>query len=146
MHYETIHRQQVLLPDASDWEKIVAEGTVAGLPLLQPSGVTQWLSSWGALNVAKLGLVEWKGKWWSLPLLLLNGYYYRVHFENVICEHCGQRCGPSATLDTTAYALAGYSTAEAIAEFAKLSVQSCPHCHGLLRQRHTVWLQDAGEA
>jgi hypothetical protein len=75
-----------------------------------------------------------------VPLLHLGGRIYRVHFEDVSCEHCSRRCGMSATPDTGAYAGTGLTLQQRVAEFSDLPLQACPHCGGLLRRRQTIWL------
>jgi hypothetical protein len=138
-----IHEQEVLLPSPDAWREIARDGGLGGQPVLG-GWVSAWLDRYSGYAAASLGLVPFRSGWMVLPLLRVDGRYYRVHFEDVICEHCGRRCGPSATPDTTAYALAGYSSERASAEFDRLPVCSCPHCGGILRRRQTVWLGQRG--
>ena len=136
-----IHGQEVLLPCPEAWREIARDGGLDGQPVLPQGGwVSAWLDRYSGYPAASLGLVRLRGQWVPLPLLYLDGRYYRVHFEDVVCEHCGRLCGPSAAPDAVAYAGTGYSTERAWAEFDRLPVCSCPHCGGALRRRQTVWL------
>ena len=137
---QTLHNQAVRLPNLEAWHRILEVGSLDGLPVSLPDHVAGWLAEYAKFEVAHLGLIPWKEKWLPLSLLRLADRYYRVHYEDVICQHCDRRCGPSATPDTVSYAFGGISTAQAWEEFKGLPVQSCPHCHGLLSKRQTVWL------
>jgi hypothetical protein len=83
-----------------------------------------------ALWVVRVGATSWM----PVPLLRLGGRTLRVHFEDMICEHCNRRCGPSAALDTTAYAGTEDTLAEVWAEFDGLPAQPCPHCGVVLNR------------
>ena len=144
---EQLNGQEVLLPSVEAWRDILTNGHIDDLSLtmFDLEWAAGWLNAYGSFEQACLGVLKRHGSWWLLPLLRLNGWYYRVHFENVVCEHCQQRCGPSATPDTSAYAGTGYTTAQAWGEFDSLSLQCCPHCGGMLRRRQTVWLAATGQ-
>jgi hypothetical protein len=136
-----IHEQEVLLPSLEAWRDIARDGRLSRQPVLPLGGwVSAWLDRYSGHAAASLGLVPLRGRWVVLPLLCVGGRYYRVHFEDVACEHCGRQCGPSATPDITAYAGSGYSAERAWAEFDRLTVCSCPYCGDILRRRQTVWL------
>jgi hypothetical protein len=137
---ERLHSQLIILPALEAWRELVFDGFLDGIPLLQPDWVASWLDEYASYQVAHLGLVRWKDGWLPLPLLHLLGRYFRVHFEDVSCEHCERLCGPSAAPDAVAYAGTGLTTAQAWAEFAVLPRQHCPHCGDVLRRRQTVWL------
>jgi hypothetical protein len=137
---EQIHNQDVLLPTIEAWRQILREGQLDGMPVPIPEMLSGWLDAYAQFEVASLGLVRWPGRWQPLPLLRLGGRCYRVHFENVICEHCDRQCGPSACPDSAQYAGTGYSPQQVSAEYSELPVQHCPHCQGLLRRRQTLWL------
>ncbi|WP_157359551.1 hypothetical protein [Caldimonas brevitalea] len=142
IRYEFVHGQAVYFPSTNAWAEILSERALAGLPVSLPDAIAGWLQQYGQFEVAALGLVRarWSAQWHSLSLLRLNGHYYRVHFENVVCHNCNQRCGPSATPDTVAYAGTNIDSKDIWAEFDRLPLQSCPHCHEVLRHRQTVWL------
>lgn len=143
---EQLNGQEVLLPSVEEWRDILLNGYIDGLSLtmFDLEWAAAWLNAYGGFEQARLGVLKRRGKWELLPLLLLDGRYYRVHFENVVCEHCQQRCGPSAKPDLVAYAGTGYTTAQERGEFDALSLQCCPHCGGMLRRRQTVWLAAEG--
>ncbi|HEW97667.1 MAG TPA: hypothetical protein ENF37_03355 [Beggiatoa sp.] len=73
---------------------------------------------------------------WLIPLLIIKGEFFRAHFENVICEHCNQRNGDSALIDTTIYGKAEKFLEESL----KLEVKRCIHCGEKLHRRQTIWL------
>lgn len=138
-----LHGQVVYFPTGDAWVEILADKALSGLPIAIPEFASAWLDEYAKFEAAHLGLVRnpRRESWSLLPLLLLDGHYYRVHFENVICHSCQRRCGPSAKPETVAYAgTAIESTKDAWAEFDRLPLQSCPHCHEVLRHRQTVWL------
>lgn len=97
-----------------------------------------WLETYGPPPDASLGLFALHGKWRSTSLLRVGGRYLQVHFEDVICEHCAQRCGLSATRQPANYL--NMSFTDACKEFAPYPVLPCPRCGGLLRRRQTFWL------
>jgi hypothetical protein len=133
----------VYIPTTEAWREILVDGRIDSLPCPMPDWVKHWLDDYGSYAEAALGLVKLRAfdGWFLLQILKMPNRYLRVHFENVICEHCGQRCGPSATPDFTAYAGSACSTtAQACAEFDGLPIKQCPHCGGVLRRRQTLWL------
>lgn len=138
---EVIHNQVVFIPNSQAWDEILRDRSWDNIPLLSPDFAAAWLKQYGQFPVAHLGLIRRSNSMWRLlPLLKLSGRYYRVHFENVICEHCTQRCGPSATPDTVSYAGTGYTPSDAWNDFRDLPIRNCPHCRGTLRRRQTIWL------
>lgn len=137
---EFLHNQLVLLPNAPAWRDILRAGTLEGLPLSSPDHIDRWLDEFAHCEGAYLGLVSWRDKWLSLPLLRLANRYYRVQFEHLTCEHCEYDCGPSARPDPVSYAFGGYTTSQTWAEFKHFPAPCCPLCGGAQRQRQTVWL------
>ncbi len=85
-----------------------------------------------------LALVEHPGRYFYLRLLNIDGTLYRVHFENVICEHCNNRSGMSATPDSVSYAGAKRA-GDARQAMSQLPVMSCKMCGGKLNRRQTLW-------
>ena len=142
--------QNLYVPNVSAWGDILREGQLNGGPVPMPEWVARWVAEYGPFEVAALGvrkLENFAGQpWFLLPLLYIGQKYLRVHFENVICEHCQQRCGPSATPDTVAYAGTDLSNAVLWAEFSNCPVRRCPHCGGVLARRQTIWLAADGSA
>jgi len=139
---EVVHGQTVYFPSSEAWAEILQSNAFADLPLSVPEHCAFWLREYGQFKVAHLGLVRnrWRDNWQSLSLLKVDGYYYRVHYENVICNHCKNRCWPSATPSTVEYAGSSIEHEKVWAEFDRLPLQRCPHCHEVLRHRQTVWL------
>lgn len=133
--------QEALVPTPDAWREALRVGHVEGVPVPIPERVARWLDEYSSFEEAALAMVRFPGdRWHVVPLLRIAGRMLRVHFENVICEHCNSRCGPSATLDTPSYAGTGLTTAQVWAEAEGMPVQSCPHCRGTLRRRQTLWL------
>jgi hypothetical protein len=141
IYRELLQGQEVFLPTLDAWHDILRVGTLDGMPVRLPDWIICWLDSYARFEVTALGLVRMGGMgWMPQALLRLDQRALRVHFEDVICEHCNRRCGPSAAPDTMAYAGTGYTAAQAWAEFDGLAVQLCPHCGGEFRRRQVIWL------
>jgi hypothetical protein len=140
---ERLHNQDVFVPTPEAWRDILRDGELDGLSVPIPGWIAGWLAEYSGFAMARLGIVLLRGRWLLIPLLYTRGKYFRVHFEDVICEHCGSRCGPSAQPDTTLFAGTGLTTAQVWAEFDELPVHRCPHCDGILRRRQTIWLARA---
>jgi hypothetical protein len=138
-----LHNQEIIFPNLEAWRDIIREGYLDNMPLWTSSDLGMWLDEYASFEVAYLGLVQWCNEWMPLTFVYLENRYFRVHFENVICEHCKQRCGSSATPDTVSYACTGLTHSEIWAEFDILPIQHCPHCGELLRRRQTIWLAAA---
>ena len=137
-----IDGQKVLLPTWHEWRDILAEGVILGQPVPLPELAAGALEELGRHPEAIFGLVRRRpeGPLTLLPLLVMDGEYFRVHFEDIICEHCGRRGGMSAKPESVEYAGTGISGAAVWAKFARLGLRACPHCGEVLRRRQTVWL------
>lgn len=141
IHCERLHNQDLFIPTLDSWLDILKIGTLNELAIPTSDLISCWLKEYTPFQEAKLSLVLNKQLRWSLiPLLQLHEGTFRVHYENVICEHCEQRNGPSATPDTTAYAGTGYSHEQIWKEFSVLPVKSCKFCGNILRRRQTIWM------
>lgn len=140
IRHERDHNQDLFIPSKAAWRDIVRCGTLDGMPVPVTSWIAHWVDAHSDIDVSDLAVVQLRNQWWLVPLLRLGGLAYRVHFEDVICEHCNRRCGMSATPDAVLYAGTGLSPQEVWAEFAGLPIEICPHCGGLLRRRQTIWL------
>ncbi|WP_426170774.1 hypothetical protein [Pseudoduganella sp. R-34] len=139
---EVIHGQIVHFPSLEAWSEIIRDAALGDIALPIPDWIKRWLDEYGQFHVAHLGLVHKPHHigWLVVPMLRLDGRYYRVHYEDVICEHCDRRCGASATPDSVSYAGTSVDPQKVWDEFNELPLQSCPYCHGMLRRRQTVWL------
>jgi hypothetical protein len=135
-----IHGQDVYLPSREAWAILVDGEPLAGLDIPVRELVREWLRALSHFEVVRLGLTRLRGRWHLVPLLRQSDRWYRVHFEDVSCDHCQQRCGWSAAPDTVAYAGTALTTPEIFEAFAPLGIRACPHCGAPLRRRHTVWL------
>jgi len=136
-----LEEQELFLLSTKAWRRALESGEIDAIPLTHPEWIECWLDEYGQFEVAHLAAHQIRGKWWLVPLLKLHGQYYRVHFENVICEHCSLRCGPSATPDYVQYPSAVADSR--FREIMQLPVECCPHCGGELHRRHTLWLHHA---
>ena len=141
--------EDLYIPNVAAWHDILRDGVLDGYPVPSPRLVAGWLAEYGPFPAAALSVRKLKHgpeQWWLLPLLDMGGSLLRVHFEDVICEHCDRRCGPSATPDAVQYAGTGLSHGAVWAEFKPFPVQHCPHCGGVLTRRQTLWLAAVGGA
>jgi|ERR1700722_11324637 len=130
--------QELVVPTTEAWREILREGSLDGMPLPLPNWIALGLDTYSGFAATSLGLIQRRGRWWAQPLLRLGVRIYLVNYEDVICEHCGQRCGPSASIDRVAYP-ASRTTLEA-EQLIEPPVRDCPHCTKELRRRQTVWL------
>ncbi|MCE9635256.1 MAG: hypothetical protein K8T90_06060 [Planctomycetes bacterium] len=136
-----LNGQDVLVPTAPAWREILRSGDLDGAPIRRPEWVERWLEEYGELEPASLGIVRWPDGWVPIQLLTVGPRAIRVHFENVICEHCDRRCGPSATFaDPADFVGTGCTDEQRMAEYREFPPRTCPHRHGVLRRRQTMWL------
>lgn len=133
---------EVVLPTLEQWRVAVSSGQLKGTPLASPAVAGSWLDNLGHVRGAVLGAWCPRDRWHAIPLLHLRDNFYPVHFENVICEHCGERCGLSACPDTTLLRRRGAIVAETWELFKQLPVLSCPHCGKKLNRRQTIWFAE----
>jgi len=140
---EWLHGQDVLIPAADVWLEILEAGTLNGRSIPIPELIADWLERYSHFEEASLGLVCSNTIGWQIiPLLYLPEGTFRVHFEDVICDQCGRKNGPSAAPDTAAYAGTGYSNARIWQEFTVLPVRPCRFCKSELQRRQTIWLAE----
>src|SRR5690242_10348272 len=102
-----LHNQVVYLPSAEGWKALLGGEPLGRSRLQMRWWIDAWQKQFGAFEVARLGLTLQENRWAIVPLLHLSGEWYRVHFEDVICEHCEKQCGPSAVPQADAYAGTG---------------------------------------
>jgi len=132
--------QRIIIPTRDEWKDLLREKKYNGYDL---SRVTCEFAERDLIDFESnpevvLALVDHPGRYLYLRLLEIDGTLYRVHFEDVICEHCNKRSGMSATADLVSYAGAKRAD-EARNEMAKLPVMDCKICGGKLNMRHTLW-------
>ena len=140
MDYVKIQGVEVALPTIEQWRAAIVASQLSDQPLASPGVVSSWLDSYSQVPSAVLGARSSQGKWWAVPLLRLGSTHYPVHFEDVICTHCKERCGLSACPDVISLSSPSHSTIDAWALFRELPVLQCPHCQTLLSHRQTIWL------
>ena len=140
---EQVGPQTVFLPTRAEWTALSEGSTLDGVEIFAPESITgwfRWLETYGSPSEASLGLFAHRGKWIRTSLLRLEERYLQVHFEDVVCEHCGRNCGLSATPRPENYFDMSYT--DAWKEFDIYPVLPCPHCGGMLRRRQTFWLAE----
>ena len=132
--------QKILIPTKEEWEVMLGQKNYNGYDLgrVTCEFVERDLVEFKSNPEVVLALVDQPGRYLYLRLLNIGGILYRVHFEDVICEHCKKRSGMSATPDFVAYAGAKKKD-EAWQAILKLPVMSCKNCGGKLNRRHTLW-------
>ncbi len=135
-----LHGGAVVLPNSDAWRALARGELLDGKPVKSLEWVQEWLQRYSQFLAPHLGLHCWPECWRPLPLVRIGGSWFRVHFEDVICEHCDQRSGPSALLDYTEYYDTGMTHEEIVASCSHLEVKSCQHCGQRLLRRQTIWL------
>ena len=133
--------QDVLIPSREEWESILEDKKYNDYELSSTScdlakSHLEYFRNSPEVVLALVGSPQ--KNFYYLTLLKINDILYRVHFENVICEHCNEISGMSATPDYVAYAGARRAE-EARQAMEKLPVMSCKHCGEKLNRRHTIW-------
>lgn len=134
--------QSILVPTKEEWSKILTAGELNGFPLSSTTieFATRDLEEFECSPDVVLGLVDQPGRNLYLRMLEIDDVLHRVHFEDVICEHCNKRSGVSAMPDRVMYA--GASRAKEAEEAAwNLQVKKCKHCDADLKHRHTIWFK-----
>ena len=132
--------QSILLPTKEEWAVLLREKKYNGYDLgrVVCESAERDLIDFELNSDVVLALVDHPGRYLYLRLLNIDGVLYRVHFEDVICEHCTKRSGMSATADFVSYAGAKRAD-DARQEMLKLPVMSCKNCGGKLNMRKTLW-------
>jgi len=135
--------QNILIPTKDEWSDILKAKKISGCELSKVccDFAEEDLVCFKNSPEVILGLVDQPGRYYYLRLLEIEGVLHRVHFEDVICEHCNKRSGMSASPDIVSYAGATKKNEAKSAVWA-VPVMSCIHCNGKLNRRHTIWMQD----
>jgi hypothetical protein len=139
MKYVKIRGVEIALPSPEQWSAAIASGQLDGSPLASPRVTSSWLDGYSHVPDAVLGAQKRIEKWWAIPLLHIDGAYYPVHFEDVICNQCNKRGGLSACPDTISIWWLGRTAADAWALFEDFPILNCPHCQSPLTHRQTIW-------
>jgi len=135
--------QEVIIPTREEWEIMLADGRYNGDQL---SEVTieyagRDLEDFKNCPEIVLEFTLCHGRESYLRMLKIDNNLHRVHFEDVICEHCGKRTEMSATPDLVGYA--GATRAKAAQEAVRaLPIKNCKHCHAELSRRNTIWFRN----
>lgn len=130
----------ILIPAREEWEVLLKEKKFNGYDLSQVicKYAERDLLEFAPNPEVVLALELHLERYWYLRLVNLDGILHRVHFENVICEHCNISSGMSATVDLASYG--GVKRAdEARQSMAKLPIKCCKNCGGTLNRRQTIW-------
>ena len=135
--------QPILIPTKEEWYELLSSGEYNGYPLSSTTidFARRDLEDYDSSPDVVLGLVDQPGRYLYLRMLEIDGVLHRVHFEDVICEHCNKRSGMSAKPDLVCYVGAPKSK-EAEEAAWKLPIMKCKHCNGDLRFRNTIWFKE----
>jgi hypothetical protein len=139
-----IHGQEVFLPTADEWYRLAAVGRFRGRTIPPGGRLPELARRLAGHADAVLGLTAWADRWLAVPLVRLGSEFWRVQFEDVLCEHCSRRAGLSATPDRSLYAGTSVDPRTLEESLRRMPVRHCPHCGAPLRRRQTLWL--AGDA
>jgi hypothetical protein len=133
--------QNILIPTKAEWEVLLRDKKYNGYEFSKSvcESAKRDLVSFESNPEVVLALVYHpRLSYMYLRLLHIDRVLYRVHFEDVICEHCNKRSGLSATPDFGAYVGAKRED-EAREAMLKLPIMNCKNCGGKLSSRHTLW-------
>jgi hypothetical protein len=135
--------QTLYVPSAEAWFDLLSGQQFAGRPLPVPDLLKRKVERL-ALHpelVAAIGFTWQRVHFYEL--LYVQGQYYRVFVEAVICDHCGHRAEISATPGVADIYWGSTDEAAARERSYGLPSLSCFSCGIRLSRRRTVWQVDA---
>ena len=135
--------QALYVPSPEAWAELWKEPTLDNCKLPVPSLLrtkVQTIATYPEITAA-LGFAFNRVHFYEL--LRVNGSFYRVFTEAVICDHCRHRALVSATPGMPEIYWGSHSESAAKDRSYSLPLQSCYACKKPLSRRATVWQVNA---
>ena len=140
----------------SELEQIIVDGQILSCPNLEQwlkilhlktfNGVSiEWIKEKIIRNseypIIKSCITIYKKRISYYELLYIEGKYYRVFIERIVCDHCGNRAKISATpgVIDSYIGLDSINQEMAIKRYRTLPNLSCPNCSRIYDRRYTIW-------
>jgi len=135
--------QEVLIPSSNEWRDILETSSFLGNEVTATTLTTAKfdINNFKSNTELLIGFVQRPRINSYVRLLRLNDEFHRIHIEDVICEHCNERSGYSATPYLPSYEGAP-NKREGVKAILSLPVENCKVCKKLLIQRHTLWFEN----
>ena len=133
--------QNLIFLSQEDISDILETGYFDGDKLLHSDILNPVLQDYREIKGVDIAFMGAKGRYQLICFVTVSGEKYRVHIEDVICEHCDQRSGISGTPGVwDLYSSCQYPHAVHDKAMA-LPVKKCVHCSNPLNRRHTIWFE-----
>ena len=142
MKIEHLDGQRLFFIEQQDVIEILEKGVFDGYKLMHAEILQQSLSEYKDYRGVELAFLGSKGRYSLICFVTINDKKFRVHLENVICEHCDKRNGVSGTPSMRDLYFQCTEPHKIWEEAMSLTVKSCKHCNNLLKRRHTIWFED----
>ena len=132
--------QEVLIPSSNEWEGIFKTALFLENEVVLSTLKTARfdIDNFKSNTELLIGFVQRPRINSYVRLLRFNGELHRIHIEDVICEHCNERSGYSATPYLPSYEGAP-NKSEGVKSILSQPVENCKLCRQPLKQRHTLW-------
>lgn len=139
LHIVDVDGQKLYIPLPDGWDALWQEPILNNHRLPVPDVLrekVQKIAAYPAITAA-LGFAFHRVHFYEL--LGVNGTFYRVFMEAVICDHCGHRALISATPGVADIYWGSHDEVAAQERSWSLPLQSCVACRKPLDRRATVW-------
>lgn len=133
--------QNLIFLSQEDISNIIDSGYFEEEKLPHPDILKHALQYYRELKGVEIAFIVNKGRHLLTCFVTISGDRYRVHIENVICEHCNQRSGVSGTPGAWDLYLFCSDPHAVHKKAMALPVKKCVHCSQPLNRRHTIWFE-----
>ena len=142
MRIEHLDGQQLFFIEDQDVIYILEKGIFDGNKLWHIEYLHEAISEYLNYSGVELALIGSGGRYSLICFVNVDGKKYRVHIENVICEHCGERSGVSGTPGVWDLYFQCSNPKKTWKDAMSLPVKCCKHCNNPLQRRHTIWFEN----
>ena len=133
--------QDLIFLSQDDVSKILKTKTFEAFALSHYEILAPALHEYREYSGVEIALMGARGRYQLICFVSVCGKRYRVHIEDVICEHCGKMSGISGTPGVWNLYQFCEDPHAVHSKAMALPVKKCIHCSGLLNRRHTIWFE-----
>ncbi|WP_231757857.1 hypothetical protein [Microbulbifer elongatus] len=133
--------QNLIFLSPDDVSSILETKSFEGFSLFHYDILAQALQEYREYTGVEIALMGARGRYQLICFVRVSGERYRVHIEDVICEHCDKRGGISGTPGVWDLYLFCEDPHAVHSNAMALPVKKCIHCSGLLSRRHKIWFE-----